>query len=56
MPPGGGIEEVEFVSVEGQWAEIVEEALSAAATETSDRSKVVYDNPKPNSYCTDRLW
>ena len=42
--------------VEGQWAEIVEEeALSAAAMEMSDRSKVVYDNPKPNSYCTDRL-
>ena len=46
LPPGGGIEEVEFVSVEGQWAEIVEdEALSAAVMEIPDRSKVVYDNP-----------
>lgn len=54
LPPGAGEEDKESVSSSfGHVEEIV--SLLSPDIETFDIPNVVYERPKPNSYCTGRL-
>ena len=54
LPPGAGEDDEESVSPSSGHEEETVPLLSPD-TETFDIPKVVYERPKPNSYCTGRL-